>query len=142
MQSIEVGSTQTTISISTSTFKRVLQKKRDNQTYDDIFSNLLDIADISDLEDVDGIVFLDSVPIDGEMKKLKKPIMLLLHTESDGSVDLANDEFKILVSCNSLTEALKDAGEQFAENLAMFSEPNQSEQSRIFGEKLRNSVWM
>lgn len=142
MQSIEVGSTQTTISISTSTFKRVLQKKRDNQTYDDIFSNLLDIADISDLEDVDGIVFLDSVPIDGEMKKLKKPIMLLLHTESDGSVDLANDEFKILVSCDSLTEALKDAGEQFAENLAMFSEPNQSEQSRIFGEKLRNSVWM
>lgn len=142
MQAVKQGQSRTTITISNHIKERVVQKKRGNQTYDDVLENLLDIADIRDSESADGIIFLYSVSIDGDLKKLKEPIKLLLHKEDDGTIDLANDEYKILVSCDSLGEALEDAGIQFAENLSMFSKPNLSESSRRFGDKLRNAVWM
>ena len=119
-----------------------MQKKRGNQTYDDVLENLLNLADIGDSEQADGIVFLYSVPIDGETKKLREPIQLLLHCEEDGTVDVANDEYSILVSADSLRQAVEDAKLQFVENLKRFTAPGLSSSSQKFGEKLMNAVWM
>ncbi len=80
---------------------------------------MLDILDVGDEGTARGVVFLSEVPLgkDNEMKKLKIPIPLQLHLDQkNGFIDLANIEFKILVSCETLEEALEEAGLQFSDS--------------------------
>ncbi len=142
MQAIEQRG-RTSLSVSCEIKERVRQRKQSNQTYDDVLGNLLEIADIGDSGLADGVVFLYSVPIDGEMKKLKTPIPLLLHQDKNRKFNLANHEYKILVSfCDSLDEAMKDAGEQFVENLYEFTDTTtpMTKAAQEFGEKLKKRI--
>lgn len=134
---------KTSLSVSRQTKERVIQRKRGNQTYDDVLVSLLDITDVNELGLADGIVFLHSIPINNNMKKLKQPIPLLLHLDKNRKFNLANTEYKILVSfCDTLDEAIQDAGLQFAENLADFTDQStpMTKSAKEFGEKLLSAV--
>ncbi len=142
MQAVRQRPARATLSVSPQIKERITRRKRGAQTYDDVLEEVLNLADIRESGAADGVIFLHFVSIDGETKKLREPIQLLLHYEEDGTIDLANDEYKILVSCDSLAEALEDAKAQFTENLKMFTAPSLSPASREFGNKLRNAVWI
>lgn len=142
MQAVKQRPARATLSVSPRIKERITQIKRGGQTYDDVLENVLNLAEISESGAADGVIFLHSISIDGETKKLREPMQLLLHYEEDGTIDLANDEYKILVSGDSLTEVLEDARVQFAENLKMFTAASLSPASREFGNKLKNAVWI
>lgn len=147
MQVAEPKSQKTRITVSSRMKDRVCSRKRGNQTYDDVLEQMLNITDIGDQGKASGVVFLYSVPIgtDNEKKKLKSPLPLLLHIdEKNGFVDLANNEFKILVSCKTLEEALEEAGLQFSDNFDQYNDLNvpMTMAAREFGKKLRDAVWL
>jgi hypothetical protein len=108
---------------------------------------MLNMSDIGDEGKASGVVFLYSVPIgaENEMKKLKSPLPLLLHVdEKNGFIDLANSEFKILVSCKTLEEALEEAGLQFSDSFNEYNDPSipMTTAAKEFGKKLMNAVWL
>ena len=147
MQAAETRSQRATISISSEIKERVIQRKRGHQTYDDVLGQMLDILDVGDEGAAHGVVFLSEVPLgkDNEMKKLKIPIPLQLHLDQkNGFIDLANTEFKILVSCETLEEALEEAGSQFSDSFDQYNDPDVSmtAASKEFGKKLRDAVWL
>ncbi|MDO9523492.1 MAG: hypothetical protein Q7J08_07265 [Methanocorpusculum sp.] len=147
MQAAETRPQRATISISSEIKERVIQRKRGHQTYDDVLGQMLDMLDVGDEGTAHGVVFLSEVPIgkDNEMKKLKIPIPLQLHIDQkNGFIDLANPEFKILVSCETLEEALEEAGLQFSDSFDQYNDPDVSmtAASKEFGKKLRDAVWL
>jgi len=147
MQAAETRSQRATISISSEIKERVIQRKRGHQTYDDVLGQMLDMLDVGDEGAAHGVVFLSEVPLgkDNEMKKLKIPIPLQLHLDQkNGFIDLANTEFKILVSCETLEEALEEAGSQFSDSFDQYNDPDVSmtAASKEFGKKLRDAVWL
>ncbi len=147
MQAAETRPQRATISISSEIKERVIQRKRGHQTYDDVLGQMLDLLDVGDEGTAHGVVFLSEVPLgkDNEMKKLKIPIPLQLHLDSkNGFIDLANTEFKILVSCDTLEEALEEAGLQFSDSFDQYNDPDVSmtAASKEFGKKLRDAVWL
>jgi hypothetical protein len=147
MQAAETRSQRATISISSEIKERVIQRKRGHQTYDDVLGQMLDILDVGDKGAAHGVVFLSEVPLgkDNEMKKLKIPIPLQLHLDQkNGFIVLANTEFKILVSCETLEEALEEAGLQFSDSFDQYNDPDVSmtAASKEFGKKLRDAVWL
>lgn len=147
MQAMDQRPQKTSITVSTHIKERVCSRKRGNQTYDDVLEQMLNISDIGDEGKASGVVFLYSVPIgaDNEMKKLKSPLPLLLHVdEKNGFIDLANNEFKILVSCKTLEEALEEAGLQFSDSFDEYNDPSipMTTAAKEFGKKLRDAVWL
>ncbi len=147
MQAAETRPQRATISISSEIKERVIQRKRGHQTYDDVLGQMLDMLDVGDEGTSHGIVFLSEVPLgkDNEMKKLKIPIPLQLYLDQkNGFIDLANTEFKILVSCETLEEALEEAGLQFSDSFDQYNDPDVSmtAASKEFGKKLRDAVWL
>lgn len=147
MQAAETRPQRATISISSEIKERVIQRKRGHQTYDDVLGQMLDMLDVGDEGTAHGVVFLSEVPLgkDNEMKKLKIPIPLQLHLDQkNGFIDLANTEFKILVSCETLEEALEEAGLQFSDSFDQYNDPDVSmtAASKEFGKKLRDAVWL
>ncbi|MEA5037289.1 hypothetical protein SDC9_25415 [bioreactor metagenome] len=147
MQAAETRPQRATISISSEIKERVIQRKRGHQTYDDVLGQMLDMLDVGDEGTAHGVVFLSEVPLgkDNEMKKLKMPIPLQLHLDQkNGFIDLANTEFKILVSCETLEEALEEAGLQFSDSFDQYNDPDVSmtAASKEFGKKLRDAVWL
>lgn len=136
---------KTSITVSAHIKERVCSKKRGNQTYDDVLEQMLNVLDVGEEGKVNGVVFLYEVPIRDELRKLKYPMQLLLHVDKNGKYNLANTECKILVSfCDTLEEALKEAGFQFADNLEEFTDPDipLTAEAKEFGKKLQNMVWM
>ncbi len=147
MQAAETRPQRATISISSEIKERVIQRKRGHQTYDDVLGQMLDMLDVGDEGTAHGIVFLSEVPLgkDNEMKKLKIPIPLQLYLDQKNRfIDLANTEFKILVSCETLEEALEEAGLQFSDSFDQYNDPDVSmtAASKEFGKKLRDAVWL
>jgi len=147
MQAAETRRQRATISISSEIKERVIQRKRGHQTYDDVLGQMLDLLDVGDEGTAHGVVFLSEVPLgkDNEMKKLKIPILLQLHLDQkNGFIDLANTEYKILVSCETLEEALEEAGLQFSDSFDQYNDPDVSmtAASKEFGKKLRDAVWL
>ena len=145
MQVMDQRPQKTSITVSAHIKERVCSRKRGNQTYGDVLEQMLNVLDVGEEGKVNGVVFLYEVPVKDEMRKLKSPIQLLLHVDKNGKFNLANTEFKILVSfCDTLEEALEDAGFQFADNLEEFTDPKipMTTEARIFGKKLQNMVWM
>ena len=147
MQAAETRRQRATISISSEIKERVIQRKRGHQTYDDVLGQMLDLLDVGDEGTAHGVVFLSEVPLgkDNEMKKLKIPILLQLHLDQkNGFIDLANTEYKILVSCETLEEALEEAGLQFSDSFDQYIDPDVSmtAASKEFGKKLRDAVWL
>jgi len=147
MQAAETRRQRATISISSEIKERVIQRKRGHQMYDDVLGQMLDLLDVGDEGTAHGVVFLSEVPLgkDNEMKKLKIPILLQLHLDQkNGFIDLANTEYKILVSCETLEEALEEAGLQFSDSFDQYNDPDVSmtAASKEFGKKLRDAVWL
>ena len=147
MQVMDQRPQRTSITVSAHIKERVCSRKRGNQTYDDVLEQMLNISDIGEEGKASGVVFLYSVPIGANtgMKKLKAPLPLLLHVdEKNGFIDLANNEFKILVSCKTLEEALEEAGLQFSDNYDQYNDPNvpMTTAAKEFGKKLRDAVWL
>jgi Ca2+-binding EF-hand superfamily protein len=145
MQAIDERLQKTSITVSAYIKERVCSKKRGNQTYDDVLEQMLNVLDVGEEGKVNGVVFLYEVPVRDEMRKLKYPVQLLLHVDKNGKCNLANTEFKILVSfCDTLEEALEEAGFQFADNLEEFTNPDLplTAEAKEFGKKLQNMVWM
>ncbi len=147
MQAAETRRQRATISISSEIKERVIQRKRGHQMYDDVLGQMLDLLDVGDEGTAHGVVFLSEVPLgkDNEMKKLKIPILLQLHLDQkNGFIDLANTEYKILVSCETLEEALEEAGLQFSDSFDQYNDPDVSmtAASKEVGKKLRDAVWL
>ena len=143
MQVMSPRSQKTSITVSAHIKERVCSRKRGNQTYDDVLEQMLNVLDVGEEGKANGVVFLYEVPVGDEMRKLQSPIQLLLHLDKNGKYNLANTEFKILVSfCDTLEEALDEAGFQFADNLAEFTDPtiSMTPDAKEFGKKLQNMV--
>jgi hypothetical protein len=123
---------------------RVCSLKRGNDTYNDVLKTMPDTIEIGEEGDCHGIIFLHSVLVKGDLKKLKKPITLRMHIEDNGTIHLANTEFKLLVLCDNLNEAIKEAQYEYSDLFDIYnnSETKMSKDAEKFGKKLKDSVWM
>ena len=88
-----------------------------------------------------GFLLLREILLDGEVRKLRFPIPLVLNIAENGFVQLANTEYAILVSCETMQEALETAGYQFADNLLEYTDESpMTDDAREFGQKLLSCV--
>ncbi|MDU9376661.1 hypothetical protein McpSp1_12850 [Methanocorpusculaceae archaeon Sp1] len=148
MQVMEKGrgkSSKTTITVTEDIKMRVRALKRGNQTYNDVLDTVLRMADVSERREGEGVVFLYSVMVRGDEKKLKRPIPLELHLNDDGTMVLSNDEFSLLVVCSHLKEGLKEAQLEFSSEYDIFCNPELPEKAvsaREYGKKLQDMIWM
>ena len=124
--------------------ERVCSLKRGNETYNDVLRNMLDTVAVSEKGEDDGVIFLYSVFVKEDLKKLKSPVALRVHIADNDTIHLANTEYKLLVSAKNLKEAIKEAQLQYADLFDLYndSETPMSKDALKFGKKLIDSVWM
>lgn len=134
----------TTIPVHPDIKNRVSLLKRGDETYNDVLKTILDTIEIGDDKNSHGVVFLHSVLVKGRIKSLKIPIPLRMHIEDNGTIHLANTEFKLLASCNNLNEAIKETQNEYSDLYDIYNNPEtkMSEEAKEFGEKLKKSVRM
>lgn len=144
MQAVDGDGQRTQMPIYAKTKQRILSRKREHQTYDDVLNILLDTVEVGDRGEEYGVIFLHSVPLVGERKKLKKPLPLTLNITDDGHIQLANTEYSILVSSPNLKEAVEEAQLQFADGLEFFTNPhlNLSAAAKARGQQFMDAVWL
>jgi hypothetical protein len=144
MQAIDGDKKRTQMTVYPKTKQRILSRKREHQTYDDVLNILLDTVEIGDKGEEYGVIFLHSVFVGGEMKKLKKPLPLTLNIAENGYIQLANTEYSILVSSPNVKEAIEEAQLQFSDGFGFFNNPalNLSPAAKARGERFKDAVWM
>ena len=71
--------------------------------------------------------------VNGELHKLKQPIILKMLIQDDNSYVLANEEFSSLISCNSIAEGLEEGRRMFEEDYALYTNPEN--QVHLLGKK-------
>lgn len=123
MQAIDQRPQKTSITVSSHVKDRVCARKRGNQTYDDVLNTLLDTVDAGDKGEEQGVVFLHTAYVDGELQKLIQPIILRMMIQDDNSYVLANEEFAFLISCTSIAEGLEECRRMFEEDYALYTNP-------------------
>ena len=123
MQAIDQRPQKTSITVSSHIKERVWVRKRGKQTYDDVLTTLLNTVDAGDKGEGQGVVFLHMVYVNGELHKLKQPIILKMRIQDDNSYILANEEFSSLISCNSIAEGLEEGRRMFEEDYALYTNP-------------------
>ncbi len=136
---------KTTITVTEDIKKRVCALKRGNQTYDEVLDTVLSMADVSERREDEGVVFLYSVMVKGDEKKLKRAIPLQLHLNDDGTMVLSNDEFSLLVVCSHLKEGLKEAQLEFSDEYDIFCNPDLPQEAvsaHEYGKKLQDIIWV
>ena len=89
-----------------------------------------------------GIIFLTTVYVDRKLKSLKQPIPLKVHISENGIIHLSNTDYKILVSCHTLQEAIDEARIEYDNMCSLFTNPDipKSKSAISFGQKLLNAV--
>lgn len=144
MQALERRTQRVSISVSPEIKERILSLKRGNQTYDDVLGRILETVAVDEKGEDDGVIFMNSVYINGDLKKLKQSIPLKVHISDKGMIHLSNTEYKILVSCKTLQEALEEAQTEYDTMFKLFnnSETPKSDSAANFGLKLKESVWI
>ncbi|WP_323383601.1 hypothetical protein [Methanocorpusculum sp.] len=144
MQAIDGDKKRTQMPVYPKTKQRILSRKREHQTYDDVLNILLDTVEIGDKGEEYGVIFLHSVFIGEEIKKLKKPLPLTLNIAENGYIQLANTEYSILVSSPNVKEAIEEAQLQFSDGFELFNNPalNLSPAAKARGERFKDAVWM
>ncbi|MDU9377164.1 hypothetical protein McpSp1_18110 [Methanocorpusculaceae archaeon Sp1] len=144
MQEMDRRPQKTSISVSAQIKERVRSKKRGNQTYDDVLGQMLDVLDIGERGDEGGVVFLSTVYVHDELKKLKQPMPLKITIQEDESLILTNDEYSFLITCKNLTEGLEKARLMFADDYDLFNDPETPmyPSAAAYGKLLKDSVWM
>jgi len=96
MQAEEQNS-RATLTIHPDIRDRVRSLKRGNDTYNDVLKTMPDTVEIGEEGDFHGIIFLHSVLVKGDLKKLKKPITLRMHIADNSTIHLANTECELLI---------------------------------------------
>ena len=135
MQAVEEKQ-EVILSLPQTIMDRVSSQMHNDQTYADVLDRLLEYGDAAEKGD-SGFLFLREIPLDGEVRKLRFPIPLVLNIAENGFVQLANTEYAILVSCETMHEALETAGYQFADNLLEYTDDApMTADAREFGQKL------
>ncbi|MDV0443403.1 hypothetical protein [Methanorbis rubei] len=144
MQAMDRDDGRTQLSVSVATKQRMLSRKKEHQTYDEVLKFLLDTIEVGDDGNEYGVIFLHTIPVDGEMKKLRSPLPLILNIAENGYIQLANTEYSILVSLPTLKEAVDEAQRQFADGLVFFNNPDLhlSPAARERGKHFRDAVVM
>lgn len=135
---------KTSITVSAHIKERVCSKKRGNQTYDDVLEQMLDVLDIGETGEEGGVVFLNTVYVHDELKKLKRPMPLKITIQEDESLILTNDEYSFLITCRTLSEGLEKARLMFADDYDIFTDPDTSmyPSAAAYGKLLKDSVRM
>ena len=143
MQVMDQRPQKTSITVSTHIKERVCSRKRGNQTYDDVLNVLLDTIDAGEKGDEQGVVFLHTVYVNGELKKLKLPIILKMMIQEDNSYVLANEEFSFLISCSSIADGLEEGRRMFDEDYGIYTNPeNQIHPlAKKRSEMLQSAIW-
>lgn len=136
--------TRVSISVSPEIKQRIVSLKHGNQTYDDVLSRILETIAIDEKGKENGVIFMNSVYVNGDLKRLKESIPLKVHISDNGMIHLSNTEYKILVSCETLQEAIEEAQTEFDTMFNLFNNPEtpRGESAIAFGQKLKESVWM
>lgn len=143
MQAMDQRPQKTSITVSTHIKERVCSRKRGNQTYDDVLNVLLDTVDTGEKGDEQGVVFLHTVYVKGELKKLKQPILLKMMIQEDNSYVLANEEFSFLISCSSIADGLEEGRRMFEEDYALYTNPENQVHplAKKRAEMLQSAIW-
>ncbi|MDV0444304.1 hypothetical protein [Methanorbis rubei] len=144
MQAAGSKSQKTSITVSPHIKKRVCSLKRGNQTYDDVLEQMLTAVEIGEKGEEGGVVFLNTVYVRDDLKKLKRPIPLKITIQEDNSLILSNDEYSFLITCRNLAEGMETARLMFADDYDLYTDPeNQVHPSAAaYGKLLKNSIWM
>ncbi|MCZ0861673.1 MAG: hypothetical protein O0W85_04100 [Methanocorpusculum sp.] len=144
MQAMDQRPQKTSITVSAHIKERVCSKKRGNQTYDDVLEQMLDVLDIGETGEEGGVVFLHTVYVHDELKKLKRPMPLKITIQEDESLILTNDEYSFLITCRTLSEGLEKARLMFADDYDIFTDPDTPmyPSAAAYGKLLKDSVWM
>ena len=143
MQAMDHRPQKTSITVSAHIKERVRSRKRGNQTYDDVLEQMMNVLDIGEKEE-GGIVFLTTVYVRDELKKLKQPIPLKITIREDESLILTNDEYSFLITCKNLAEGLEKARLLFADDYDLFNDPETPmyPSAAAYGKLLKDSVRM
>ncbi|MDU9376749.1 hypothetical protein McpSp1_13760 [Methanocorpusculaceae archaeon Sp1] len=133
-----------TISVTPDVKETLRSLKRGNESYNDVLEPLLFTAAVHEKGDGIGAVFLDSVYMNDTLRKLKKPIPLKIVIDENGSLILANNEYSLLVVCDSLEDGLEEARWEFNSLSKVFQNPEIPDDApaKQFGKKLQSVVWM
>jgi hypothetical protein len=103
---------------------------------------MLNMLDIGEKGDDGSIVFLNTVYVHDELKKLKRPMPLKITIQEDESLILTNDEYSFLITCKNLTEGLEKARLMFADDYDLFNDPETPmyPSATAYGKLLKDSV--
>ncbi|MDV0444140.1 hypothetical protein [Methanorbis rubei] len=130
-----------TISVTPRVKETLCSLKRGNESYSEILEPILYTVAVSESDEGIGAVFLKSVYVNDDLKKLKKPIPLKVIIE-DNTLILSNSEFKILVTCIDIIEGLEEARLQFADLIDIYTDHQPMTEGAVtFGKKLMDAVW-
>lgn len=131
-----------TISVTPRVKETLRSLKRGNESYSEVLEPILYTVAVSESDEGIGAVFLKSVYVNDDLKKLKKPIPLKVIIDEDNTLILSNSEFKILVTCTDIIEGLEEARLQFADLIDIYTgDQPMTDGAVAFGRKLMDSVW-
>ena len=129
-----------TISLTKNSLQILNQLKTSaDASYDEVIGNLFNTSNDSN----HGVIFLNTVYVEGELKRLVTPIPLELYIHEDKMISLSNDEYSILVTCSSLADGLEEARLEFSDEYAIFCDesiPDAAASAKKYGEKLKHLV--
>lgn len=132
-----------TISVSPNVKEVLRSLKRGNESYNDVLEPILYPATVAESGEGIGAVYLKTVYAGDTLKKLKKPIPLKLIIDEDNTLILANNEYKIFVTCCDIIEGLEEARLQFADLLDIYTDDQpMTKGAEAFGRKLKEAVRM
>lgn len=133
-----------TISVTPRVKETLKSLKRGHESYNDVLEPLLFPATVHEKGDGVGAVFLDSVYVNDNLKKLKKSIPLKLVIDENGSLILANNEYSLLVVCTNLEDGLEEARWEFNSLFNVYLNPDIPDDApaKQFGKKLESIIWM
>ncbi|MDO5846545.1 MAG: hypothetical protein Q4Q04_06450 [Methanocorpusculum sp.] len=124
MQAIPPKTGRATISISPELKTTIRSLKRGNETYDDVLKPLIYTAAVHEKGEGIGALFLDSVYIHDQLRKVKSPIPLKIVIDENKSIILVNNEYQLLVVCSRLDEGLEEARREFESLYSIYTRPD------------------
>lgn len=122
--------------------EELISIKQGNETYWDILKPFIQSAKEVRAGVGTGVVFLNNVYVNGELRNLKSPMPLTLRVDELDGLVLSNDVYGIIVTCSNLNEGFEEAREVFDEIYQIYvnTSQKQTEKAKKFALFMQKSV--